>query len=90
MIPESSALCVNDISVNCGDCDAHGTTGGYIRADSKTFHAQSEPFVVRPEANFSYVHNDAGRVIVLYVVSYVHSSPNHLRFAMDAALATRR
>jgi len=52
----------------------------------KPFLHNQRSFVVRSAANFSYVHYEAGTMIVLHFISYVYSSPNHFSFPLDAAL----
>jgi hypothetical protein len=60
---------------------------GPLQRIPKPFLHNQRPFVARSVAHFSYVHYEAGTVIVLYFISYVYSSPNHFSFPLGTALA---
>jgi len=47
--------------------------GPLQRIPKPLLHTQ-RPFVFRSAANFSYVHYEAGTLIVLYFISYVYPS----------------
>jgi hypothetical protein len=59
---------------------------GPLERFPKPFMHNQRPFVVRPETIFSYVHYEAGTMIVLYFISYVQiikslQFPNGRRFS---------